>query len=60
MTPITGLLKDCRLRVAFRSQSTVEVPVAHAEKFHGGRSFSDTWWSFLFGVGCLWRHNLTL
>jgi len=32
--------------------------VAYAEKFHGG-SFSGIWWSFAFGVRCLWRHNLT-
>jgi len=21
-------------------------------------SFSGIWWSFVFGVRCLWRHNL--
>jgi len=25
----------------------------------GGVSFSGIWWSFAFGVRCLWRHNLT-
>jgi len=25
----------------------------------GGFSFSGIWWSFVFGVRCLWRHNLT-
>jgi len=29
------------------------------ENFHGGGSFSDMWWSFVFGVRCLRRHNLT-
>jgi len=24
----------------------------------GGVSFSGMWWSFVLGVGCLWRHNL--
>jgi len=33
-------------------------PVAYAEKFHGGFSFSGIWWSFVFGVRSLWRHNL--
>ena len=27
--------------------------------FMGGGSFSGIWWSFLFGVRCLRRHNLT-
>jgi len=27
--------------------------------FTGGVSMSDTWWSFVFGVRCLWRHNFT-
>jgi len=34
-------------------------PVAYAETFHGGASFSGIWWSFVFGVRCLWRHNMT-
>ena len=25
----------------------------------GGGSFSGIWWSSVFGVCCLWRHNLT-
>jgi len=29
------------------------------ETFHGGSSFSGIWWSFVFGVHCLWRHDLT-
>jgi len=33
--------------------------VAYAENFHGGGSFTGMWWSFVFGVRCLWRHNLT-
>jgi len=33
--------------------------MAHAENFHGGVSFSGIWWSFVFGVRCLWRHNWT-
>ena len=28
-------------------------------KFSWGGSFSGIWWSFVFGVCCLWRHNLT-
>jgi len=27
-------------------------------KFSWGVSFSGIWWSFIFGVRCLWRHNL--
>ena len=27
--------------------------------FIGAFSFSGIWWSFLFGVRCLWRHNLS-
>jgi len=34
-------------------------PVGYAENFHGGVSFSGIWWSFVFCVRCLWRHNLT-
>jgi len=34
--------------------------VVRAENFRGGRgSFSGIWWSFLFRVRCLWRHNWT-
>jgi len=33
--------------------------VAYAENFHGWISFSGIWWSFVFGVRPLWRHNLT-
>jgi len=33
--------------------------VAYAENCHGGVSFSGRWWSFVFGVRCLRRHNLT-
>jgi len=33
--------------------------VAYAENFHEGGSFSGIWWSFVFGVLSLWRHNLT-
>ena len=33
--------------------------MAYAENFHGGVSFSGIWLSFVFGVHCLWRHNLT-
>ena len=28
-------------------------------KFSWGVSFSGIWWLFVFGVRCLWRHNLT-
>ena len=27
--------------------------------FMGGGWFRVVWWSFVFGVRCLWRHNLT-
>ena len=27
--------------------------------FMGRASFNGRWWSFVFGVRCLWRHNLT-
>jgi len=30
-----------------------------SRKFSWGRCFRVIWWSFLFGVRCLWRHNLT-
>ena len=33
--------------------------MAYAENFHGGVSFNGIWWSFVFGVLSLWRHNLT-
>ena len=33
--------------------------VAYAENFHGGVWFKVIWWLFVFGVRCLWRHNLT-
>jgi len=33
--------------------------VVYAETFHGGVSFSGIWWTFVFGVRCLWRQNLT-
>jgi len=36
----------------------ISASVAYAENFHGGGSFSSIWWSFVFGVCCLWRHNL--
>jgi len=29
------------------------------QKISMGVSFSGIWWSFAFGVRCLWRHNLT-
>jgi len=39
--------------------SAIVDPVACAENFLGGRgSFSGRWWSFVFDVRCLWRHNL--
>jgi len=28
-------------------------------KFSWGGWFRVIWWSFVFGVRCLWRHNLT-
>ena len=34
--------------------------MAYTENFHVGRgSFIGIWWSFLFRVCCLWRHNWT-
>jgi len=33
--------------------------VAYVENFREGVSFSGMWWSFVFGVRYLWRHNLT-
>ena len=39
--------------------SGVLCPVAYAENFHGGFWFRVIRWSFVFGVRCLWRHNLT-
>jgi len=33
--------------------------VVYAENFHRGVSFSVIWCSFICGVWCLWRHNLT-
>jgi len=34
--------------------------VTYAENFHGGGvCFRVIWWSFVFGVRCLWRQNLT-
>ena len=33
--------------------------VAYAEIFMGGGWFKVIWWLFVFGVRCLWRHNLT-
>jgi len=33
--------------------------VAYPENVHGGGSCIGIWWSFVFDVRCLWRHNLT-
>ena len=33
--------------------------MACAENFRGGISFSNIWWSYVFGVRCLWCDNLT-
>ena len=33
--------------------------MAFAENFHGGVLVQGHRWPFLFGVRCLWRHNLT-
>jgi len=38
---------------------TFIAPVAHAENVHGRVSFSGIWWSFVFGVRCWWRRNMT-
>ena len=35
------------------------MPVAYAENFMGEVWFKVIWWLFVFGVHCLWRHNLT-
>ena len=42
-----------------REWSDAPLSVAYAENFHEGFSFSGIWWSFVFGVRSLWRHNLT-
>jgi len=34
-------------------------PSGARRKFSWGVSFSGRWWSFVFGVRCLWRNNLT-
>ena len=47
----TSFTRMVRLMVQLQS-------VAYAENFHGGW-FRVIWWSFVFGVRCLWRHNLT-
>jgi len=33
--------------------------MACAKNFQWGGSFNGIWWSFVFGVRCLWCHNLT-
>ena len=33
-------------------------PVTYPENFHEAVSLSGIWLSFVFGVRCLWRHNL--
>jgi len=38
---------------------TIWASVAYAENFHGGGWFKVVWWLIVFGVRCLWRHNLT-
>jgi len=38
------------------------MPMAYAESFHEGvfiQWHMVDWWSFVFGVRCLWRHSLT-
>jgi len=38
---------------------TCECMQWRTQKIFMGGSFSGIWWRFLFGVRCLWRHNLT-
>jgi len=40
-------------------ETTICGAVANTENFHGEISFSGIWWSVVFGVRCLWRHDLT-
>jgi len=43
-----------------RLMSYKSAAVAYAENFHGGfHSVAYGRWPFVFGVRCLWRHNLT-
>jgi len=41
------------------SERDIERHQWRTHKIFMGYSFSGVWWSFLFGVRCLWRHNLT-
>ena len=34
-------------------------PVAYAKSFMGGVWLRVVWWLFVYGLRCLWRHNLT-
>jgi len=40
------------------SERDIERHQWRTHKIFMGYSFSGVWWSFLFGVRCLWRHNL--
>ena len=49
--------------VAIWRRATLQLPCVATSgvrrKFSWGGSFSSILWSFVFGVHCLWRHNLT-
>jgi len=45
--------------LTWRESAEWEWAVAYAENLHGGISLSGVWWSLVFGVPCLWRHNVT-
>ena len=50
---------EMSVRFSLHCQQAQTYPVAYAENFHGGVWFKVIWWLFVFGVHCLWRHNLT-
>jgi len=61
---ISGLDLGFYVKVSVSSRSLSQVrsrsrTVAYVENFHGGFWVSIVWWSFVFGLRCLWRHNLT-
>ena len=47
------------LRSSSRQFRSVSAAVEYAENFHGGALVQGHRWPFVFGVRCLWRHNLT-
>jgi len=56
------LTKTCRKSESSLSSSyenAVSVTSGVRRKFSWGVWFKVIWWLFVFGVRCLWRHNLT-